>query len=153
MITTTDIGPLDLLYGAADQLLRITQGTLSLHTLSDFVDSVHWTEPFVVGLLLMQGCLAFTVYFTRRQQNVQFSIMAVLTVLSYFAEGFNQLGRKYWSSFATQNYFDSDGLFMLIFVIGPFLIFANFIVVCFSNELTPSIFFVACISNNTTFYM
>lgn len=110
----------------------MTQGTFSLYTLSDFIDSVRWSEPFIVALVLMQILIAFLLYFTRRHHDVQFAILVVLTGVTLLAERLNRLGKTHWSSFASQDYFDANGLFMLVFVTAPFVIYANFIVVRFN---------------------
>lgn len=126
----SQLGPLDLLYGVAEDILRLTQGTFSLHTLSDFIDSVQWSEPFIISLIMMQICTVSMLYLTRRHHNVQFVILILLTCVTLAAESLNRLGKTHWSSFASQDYFDSNGLFMLVFVTAPFLIYANIIVVC-----------------------
>lgn len=130
------LGPLDLLYGAAEDILRLTQGTFSLHTLSDFVDSVRWSEPFIISLILMQICLVSLLYLTRRYHDVQFVILVLLTGVTLAAERLNRFGKTHWSSFASQDYFDSNGLFMLVFVTAPFVLYANFIVVRFVQLAT-----------------
>jgi len=48
-----------------------------------------------------------------------FKIKAILSLSSSFL---NQLGAKYWNKFATKNYFDKNGQFMLYFLNIPVLI-------------------------------
>lgn len=138
------LGPLDLLYGAAEDILRITQGTFSLHNLSDFIDSVRWSEPFIIFLILMQICIVSLLYLTRRYHDAQFVILVLLTGVTLAAERLNRFGKTHWSSFASQDYFDSNGLFMLMFVTAPFVLYANFIVVRFVQLASSD----ACIKQN-----
>lgn len=60
---------------------------------------------------------------------IQFGVLLILTAITLGAERINEFGSRNWSKFATQNYFDSSGLFMMVFVSGPFVVIANFIVV------------------------
>lgn len=123
------IGPLELIYSAAEKVLQTTQGAVQADVISDFIESVRWAEPFIVSLIVMQVVLFIVTYMTRRQSNFQFCILLVLTLVTLSAERLNQAGKDNWHLFATQDYFDGSGLFMLTFVCGPFLLLANFIVV------------------------
>lgn len=128
--TSNNIGPLDLLFSAAEQILQTTQGAVHVDAVSDFIDSVRWTEPFIVSLVGFQIVLFCVTYVTRRRSNVQFLVLAILTVITLSAERLNEVGKSHWKSFATQDYFDPSGVFMIVFVCGPFVLLANFIVVC-----------------------
>lgn len=123
------LGPLDLIYRWADQIFTGTQGLLAGEKVSGFVDSVRWDEPFVRALLLAQIVLFVLTFLTRRYDFVQFGILIALTIGTLSAERLNEYGSKNWSKFASQDYFDGPGLFMLVFVSGPFVVLANFIVV------------------------
>lgn len=142
------IGPMDLLYSSAEQVLRSVQAGLGVHVLSNFVDSVHWKEPFIFSLITMHTAIFALTYVTRKYNNVQFGILTLLTAVSIGAERLNQLGQNYWPLFATQDYFDQSGLFMLVFVCGPFVIIANFIVVSFYFFKKP-IYLLICVNANS----
>jgi len=47
----------------------------------------------------------------------------------YFAENLNRELRKNWKSFSTQNYFDSNGVFLSTLWSGPLLVIAMIILV------------------------
>lgn len=126
-----DLGPLELLYAGAERVLDAAQGVSFLYDVSDFIESVTWQEPFILTLLSFQLCLFLVTYLMRNKDIIQFLILLLLTAVSLCAEQLNLLGAKHWKLFATQNYFDRSGLFMLTFVSGPFVILANFIVVSF----------------------
>lgn len=123
-------GPVELLYAGAEKILQLTQRAVAVDKLSDFVDSVRWKEPFIIALVVLQILLFTVVYKTKKNDIVQFFILVCITALALAAEKLNQLGRTHWRRFAKQNYFDTNGLFMLTFLSGPFVIQANFIVVC-----------------------
>lgn len=141
------VGPLELLYSTVEQLLDSVQGAVHVDVVADFIDSVRWTEPFILLLISMQVVLFALVYTTRRHNVVQFIILSVLTAISLAAEKLNRFGRTHWRSFASQNYFDYAGLFLLIFVCGPFIIAANFIVVSVNN-ISPSLLILSQFSHS-----
>ena len=47
----------------------------------------------------------------------------------YFAENLNRELRKNWKSFSTQNYFDSNGVFLSTLWSGPLLVIAMIILI------------------------
>lgn len=100
---------------------------------SDFFASVRWNEPFIQALVVVQVLMFVLTYATRRYEFVQFAILMVITAINLAAERLNKFGRRHWGQFATQNYFDGPGLFMMIFVSGPFVVLANIIVVSFNT--------------------
>lgn len=123
------LGPLEVIYQGADQVLQKAQGLVGAEKVSDFVASVRWSEPFIGALLLAQILLIAFTYATRKHEVLQFGILLLLTAVTLSAERLNDYGRRHWNHFATQDYFDGPGLFMMVFVSGPFVVQANFIVV------------------------
>lgn len=97
--------------------------------MGDFIDTVRWTEPFIISLLLVQLSVFMLAYLTRQRHAIQFGLMVVLTIITLLCEQLNNAGHRHWRRFASQDYFDRQGLFMLIFVSGPFVIVSNFIVI------------------------
>lgn len=126
---SSDPTPWQMVYQGADQILRKAQGLIASDKLADFMASVRWNEPFIRGVIAMQTALFLLSYLTRRNEVAQFGVLLVLTVVTLGAERINEYGSRNWSKFATQDYFDSSGLFMMVFVSGPFVVLANFIVV------------------------
>lgn len=124
-----ELGPIDLLYSGAEHVFNLTQGSIHLDKVSDFVETVTWNEPFIRALLSFQVLLFLVTYITWRRDLIQFGILFLVTVLALFAERLNEYGRQHWPQFASQNYFDRSGLFLSVFLSGPFVILANFIVV------------------------
>ncbi|CDF36465.1 unnamed protein product [Chondrus crispus] len=122
-------GPLDVIYEAADTVLRNAEGLLGADKLADFFATVRWNEPFILALVLGQIFLFMLTYATRRFEIAQFCILMVITMITLAAERLNMYGKRHWSQFASQNYFDGPGLFMMIFVSGPFVVLANVIVI------------------------
>lgn len=121
---------LSLLFSTAGRVMDTVQGGMNAGGLmGDFIDTVRWTEPFIISLLVMQLSVFTLAYVTRRRHSVQFALMIVLTAITLLCEQLNDIGHRHWRKFASQDYFDRQGLFMLIFVSGPFVIVSNFIVI------------------------
>ena len=55
----------------------------------------------------------------------------------YLAEWLNSILANNWKSFATQNYFDSHGLFLSVLWSGPLLVVAIVVLVSLSLSLSP----------------
>lgn len=127
----------ELLYNGADQVLRSLEDALPADVLSDFIQSVTWREPFILALLGTHVVLWVFAVHARRSDVAQFILVAMLCGIALNARRLNAFGKANWDRFATQDYFDSNGTFLLIFVLGPFVLLANFIVVrvlfCFES--------------------
>lgn len=120
---------LQLVYSGADRVLGAVEGAVPGEAVRDFVQTVNWREPFILGLLLAQCALWTLAAVTRRSDVLQFLLVALLCGGTLFAKRLNALGRANWEHFATQDYFDKNGTFLLIFVLAPFVLLANAIVV------------------------
>lgn len=123
------IGPVDLMYKGADSILRAFEGNMPLDAVHDFFESVTWREPFILGLLAAQVCIWLFAFVTRKGDFAPLLTMAALCATCLNANRLNNLGREHWPKFATQNYFDKGGMFMLIFVLVPFVVLCNIIAV------------------------
>jgi len=127
----SNMGPVELLYHLADTLLGTMEKQIEspMHLLSDFVESVTWSEPFILGLIVFQIVVLTAVLVSRRKLVLQVVWFVFIAVSVFFAEPLNNWGRQNWPSFSTQNYFDRNGLFAMIFFAGPLLLIANVILV------------------------
>lgn len=120
---------LDLVYRGADRVLTAVEGAVPSTVVREFFEPVNWREPFIV-VIVMSHCILWTLaFFTRRNDALQFCLVAALSGATFGARRLNKAGREHWPLFASQNYFDTNGTFMLIFVLAPFVILANVIVV------------------------
>ncbi|CAI5737763.1 unnamed protein product [Peronospora destructor] len=84
-------------------------------------EAVEWTEPFIVGLLLFHVVLLAMLWLTRKRLYPQFALFVLVITLLVSTEAINTWGRKNWRLFATQQYFDENGVFISIFYAGPLL--------------------------------
>lgn len=140
-LSGNNLGPIEVLYNGADMLLRMTEQAIPQRALSDFFESVHWSERFIVTLLASQFAVFSIAMISRRNFVAQAVVFLAISVTVFCSESLNALGKKNWHLIASQDYFDRQGLFMLIFVSGPLIITANVIVVCLNscNSCCPSL--------------
>eukprot|EP00850_Spirogloea_muscicola_P002394 SM000009S23523 [mRNA] locus=s9:491209:492360:+ [translate_table: standard] len=96
---------------------------------SAFVRAVDWTEPWLLGLIACHIILILLVITTWRRINVQAAIFLFACASVYGAERMNRLLGRYWKKFATQQYFDRQGIFISTVLSGPMLIIATIILV------------------------
>lgn len=85
-------------------------------------EAVDWTEPLIVGLLAFHVLLFVALFVTRKRLVTQFALFLFIILLVVLTEPLNKWGRLHWRSFASQRYFDEQGVFMAIFFAGPLLL-------------------------------
>lgn len=101
----------------------------ALDNLIGFFHAIHWKEPWLIGLMGVHFVLLIIAITTRK--NLNFQMLLFLTALAgvYLAERFNSLLGQNWKSFAGQNYFDSNGVFLSVLWSGPLLVIAIIILI------------------------
>ena len=94
-----------------------------MENIQAFSAAITWDEPFIKCLLAFHVLVILTTYATikRGEMYVQLGLMVFLGVIVRFAEKMNQIGNSRWRDFATQNYFDKNGIFMGIMICAPLL--------------------------------
>ncbi|KAG7390145.1 Transmembrane protein 18 [Phytophthora pseudosyringae] len=91
------------------------------HVMMKWYEAVEWTEPLVVGLLGFHVALLATLWLTRKRLYTQFALFVLIILMVVSTEALNKWARENWQLFATQRYFDEQGVFMAIFYAGPLL--------------------------------
>lgn len=137
ILTKHSSDAINLVYQGADQVLRSLEHTVPNDILRDFIQTVNWREPFILALLAAQGILWLFAIYTRRNDVYQFLLLSILAGVTVNAQRLNDFGKANWQRFATQDYFDSNGTFLLIFLLAPFVLLANIIVVRFPALFLP----------------
>jgi transmembrane protein 18 len=102
-----------------------------------FQHAITWTEPFVLSLLAFHACMLFTCLFVSRRGRGMYPRLAVMILIGLVvrsAEWLNHYGAQHWREFATQNYFDGQGVFVAVMVCGPLLVFSFIMLVFFLRE-------------------
>lgn len=92
--------------------------------LDAFRSAITWSEPFIMGLVVFH-IIIFALCLRVSRPNVglapRLSLMVFVAVLVRTAEKLNAVAGQYWQEFATQNYFDRQGVFFAIMVSAPLL--------------------------------
>ncbi|XP_049318877.1 transmembrane protein 18 isoform X3 [Astyanax mexicanus] len=93
-----------------------------------FLQSIEWTEPWLLGLLMFHLlCFAFTL-FTCRYYRLQICHFLLMVAMVYSAEYLNEVAAMNWRSFSKFQYFDSKGMFISLVYSVP-LLFNSIIIV------------------------
>jgi len=129
------MGPVELMYAFADDALSFTERAVRLDLVHDFVNTVNWTEPFIIALLWFHCTVCMAAYKLRKAPNAMVAMIFILMGLIYLSEPLNTLGAEHWSKFCKQNYFDSGGMFAFIFFAAPLLVVAHVLLVLVCVEI------------------
>uniref|UniRef100_A0A7S3NGQ9 Transmembrane protein 18 n=1 Tax=Aureoumbra lagunensis TaxID=44058 RepID=A0A7S3NGQ9_9STRA len=100
--------------------------------LEAFVAAINWKETWIRILLASHVVFWLVFFVTRRWPRMQTFLFILITVLVGGAESLNSFCAKNWKKFATQNYFDREGVFAGIMFCAPllalgFAMLANFL--------------------------
>lgn len=115
--------------GMAAQMERDLRSKYS-HLMIKWYEAVDWTEPLVVGLLSFHVALFAALWLTRKRLYSQFALFVLIIMMVVSSEALNNWARQNWRLFATQTYFDEQGVFLGIFYAGPLLAAGFFQLVC-----------------------
>ncbi|CEG44483.1 Transmembrane protein 18 [Plasmopara halstedii] len=91
------------------------------HLMIKWYEAVNWTEPLIISLLTFHVVLMATLWLTRKKLSIQFALFVLIILMATGTETINKWARENWRIFATQPYFDEQGVFMGIFYAGPLL--------------------------------
>jgi hypothetical protein len=122
---------------------------------SAFTSAINWRESLIVGILVFHAVMLVLVLTTRKSFGFQVFVFLFACLLVYTSEHINTAASLHWKSFATQNYFDKQGVFMGIFFNAPLLIIL-FVQMVRTFRYGKSLFFVLftnLYSNNTAQFL
>lgn len=107
-----------------------------MENLQAFSSAITWEELFIKCLLAFHTLVVITAYATIKKGDMylQMGLMVFLGVIIRCAEKLNQIGNNRWRDFATQNYFDKNGIFMGVMVCAPLLIVCLFMLLSMIRE-------------------
>jgi len=101
-----------------------------------FRSAIDWTEPLIVALLIFQLIMFVVTVYTIRRGNTtsRFGLLVSIAIIVRCTERFNEYCGGRWEDLATQNYFDTNGIFVLLFVALPLLGDCVLMVIGFMRE-------------------
>ena len=89
---------------------------------SAFTSAINWRDPLIIGILLFHTIMFILVFSTRKNFGFQVFMFLFACLLVFVSEHINTAASLQWKNFATQNYFDKQGIFMGIFLNAPLLL-------------------------------
>ncbi|OUM66457.1 hypothetical protein PIROE2DRAFT_6294 [Piromyces sp. E2] len=98
-------------------------------------EGVVWNDKFIMVLCMIHALIIIEIIQDRKSYFKQILHFILLTVLSLSSSFLNTLGADNWNRFASKNYFDKNGKFMLYFLNIPVLIE---LILCLVRILAPS---------------
>ena len=87
-----------------------------------FKSAVTWSEPFVLSLVVFNVIITLLCFLASRKKYGRVFLMCIITAIIVSAQYINSYAAIHWESFATQNYFDQNGIFLSIMLCAPLLI-------------------------------
>jgi len=101
-----------------------------------FRSAILWSEPFILSLLAFHVLVIFAMFYAVRRGGIrsQFAVLGSIFAIVRMAERLNLLGSQHWERIATQDYFDSSGVFVSLMVCAPLLVISMVMLVCFVKE-------------------
>ncbi|KAL2241792.1 transmembrane protein 18 [Sesamum indicum] len=94
-----------------------------------FFHAIDWKEPWLICLISFHVVLLLVAFMSRKNINFQMCLFLLALGGVYLAERLNHYLAGNWRSFAGQNYFDRNGLFLSVLWSGPLLVIAIIILV------------------------
>jgi len=108
-----------------------------VENLQAFTSAIHWTEPFILGIIAFH-IIMFVITCLIARQNVglapRLSVMVFIAIVVRTAEYWNHFLSGHWESIASQNYFDKNGVFVAIVICVPLLLDCMLMLLMFTRE-------------------
>ncbi|EDV19386.1 uncharacterized protein TRIADDRAFT_33664 [Trichoplax adhaerens] len=90
---------------------------------------IDWTERWLLGLVAFHVICLLFILSSGHRTNLQTILFLALLLMTWSTQFVNEYAAQNWRSFASQQYFDSQGLFISIVFSAPALINCLIIVV------------------------
>jgi len=102
-----------------------------------FRTAITWNEPFIMGLVAFQ-IVMFGLAIAATRPNVGLAprlvLMSFIALIVRTSEYWNAYATQHWEKFATQNYFDNQGVFVALMVSSPLLMDCLLMLILFVKE-------------------
>lgn len=94
-----------------------------------FYEAVDWSEWWIQSIVAFHVATFVLILLTQGRQRVHIALVGLLCVAGLSLQWVNELGAQHWRSFASQPYFDKNGLFLGTMVGMPILVNLLFLLV------------------------
>lgn len=129
------------LMGMADNVMSDIMSTQvgpqsSREHIEAFTAAITWSEPFIKLLLAFNVLVIVAAIVLSRKGGMysRMGLMIFVGIIVRLSEYLNTIGNARWREFATQNYFDRNGIFMGIMVCAPLLCVCLFMLISMIRE-------------------
>jgi hypothetical protein len=86
-----------------------------------FVAAINWKETFIRCIIISHIILFILMILTRKNVDIQCMLFLSICFFIYISEYINTWCHNHWQLFATQDYFDKQGVFSSMMFSGPLL--------------------------------
>ncbi|CAO3611535.1 unnamed protein product [Cunninghamella blakesleeana] len=91
-----------------------------LHSL-EFIEAIDWSQKWIIGLIVFHIiCFLLNILLRNRHTALSYYLF-ILLGLAALTQVINQYGSIHWRSFASANYFDESGLFIVSLYTFPLI--------------------------------
>eukprot|EP00741_Cyanophora_paradoxa_P025251 tig00000361_g24370.t1 len=115
-------GVLEDLIESFSKVVEDARQVTPLQALKGFLHAVDWSEPWIIALVAFHTFVFLFVIITRHRSTVQIVTFLVIMLLVYLSQAINAVCAAHWARFATQPYFDPNGIFISAVFSGPLLL-------------------------------
>ena len=100
-----------------------------------FASAIDWKENIIRGLIAFHAIFWLLLLVFRKNVEVQVVAFFVISLLVFLSERINTFCAANWQAIASQNYFDTSGVFAGMMFSGPLLIMLLFQLVSYQLVL------------------
>ncbi|CAB4006647.1 Hypothetical predicted protein [Paramuricea clavata] len=87
----------------------------------EYIKAIDWSQRWLIALMVVHVLLFLVIILNRNRTNLLVAVFALLLISVYFSEKLNALAAENWKFFASEQYFDSPGLFISVVFSTPML--------------------------------
>lgn len=101
-----------------------------------FKAAINWTEPFILFLLGFHLIISIAAILSTKRGGLRsrMIVMGIIFITVRLAEKLNDYGANEWERFASQNYFDSRGVFVSLMLSAPLLVVSACMLIAIIRE-------------------
>lgn len=101
---------------------KLTENDSFVDSFWRFIYAVNWNENWIIAILVFEVCFLFITIATQHNWRIQSFLFLFTLAIVCLSKTVNTFAHQNWRSFATENYFDPQGMFITILVSLPLCI-------------------------------
>ena len=110
--------------------------TSTWENIQAFKAAIRWGEPLILCLICFHLIVIMAAILSTKRGGLgsRMCVMGVIFLTVRSAERLNDYGANEWESFATQNYFDSRGVFVSLMLSAPLFLVSGCMLIAIIRE-------------------